>query len=123
MPVFGRWISEDRPFLTLPRPPLLRAPRDERGCQCYTRMMPDTTLHLDPNRAAALKDAVDSGDAASLQAAVELALDAWLAQRRFDRLSDTELSTLWAEGEASGLAGELDFACLKQEARTHRPGW
>lgn len=79
--------------------------------------MVDTILHLDTDRATALQEAVASGEADSVQDAVDHALDAWLAQRRFEKIGDAALAAIWAEGEASGDAGTLDFAKLKAEAR------
>ncbi|HRO04382.1 MAG TPA: hypothetical protein PLS69_12340, partial [Terricaulis sp.] len=72
---------------------------------------------LDEKRAQALKEAVTSGGAASMQDAVESALDAWLAERALSQASDEILRRLWDEGVASGSAGALNFAELKAQAR------
>lgn len=79
--------------------------------------MGENTIKVDENRAAALEAAVTAGDAASLQEAVEKAVDAWLTDRAFESLSDEVLQKLWREGVESGDAGEIDFTALKAEAR------
>lgn len=79
--------------------------------------MTDTVIHVDEDRAAALEAAVSAGGAATVQAAVESALDAWLADQALASASDDVLQRLWREGLQSGDAGELDFAMLKAEAR------
>jgi len=79
--------------------------------------MSDTLIKVDPERAKALEDAVSAGDAASVQAAVESALDAWLVEQALVRTSDTALQALWRDGVDSGEAAELDVASLKLEAR------
>lgn len=79
--------------------------------------MSDTFIKLDEKRAQALKEAVTSGGAASMQDAVESALDAWLAEQALSQASDETLRRLWDEGVASGSAGVLNFAELKAQAR------
>ena len=58
-----------------------------------------------------------AGGAASVQAAVESAVDAWLTDQALSQVSDDILQTLWKEGLASGDAGAIDFAALKARAR------
>ena len=79
--------------------------------------MSGTTISVDDERAEALKAAVSAGGAASVQAAVESAVDAWLTQQALSQASDEALQRLWREGVESGDAGEIDFAVLKDEAR------
>lgn len=79
--------------------------------------MSDTTIFVDDERAEALKAAVSAGGAPSVQAAVETAVDAWLAEQTLAQASDETLQRLWREGVESGDAGEIDFALLKAEAR------
>ncbi|MCR6646360.1 MAG: hypothetical protein NVV62_18505 [Terricaulis sp.] len=83
--------------------------------------MSDTFVKVDEKRAAALEAAVSSGGAASVQAAVDSAVDAWLAEQALAQTDDETLRRLWDEGLASGDAGILDFAALKAEARGRTP--
>ena len=84
---------------------------------CYTRAMTDTPITVDNKRAAALEAAVSAGGAPSVQAAVESAVDAWLAEQALAHVSDEMLQRFWREGLESGDAGLIDFAALKAEAR------
>lgn len=79
--------------------------------------MSDTLIHVDDERAEALKAAVSAGGAPSVQAAVESAVDAWLTDQALTQASDETLQRLWRDGVESGDAGEIDFAALKAEAR------
>lgn len=79
--------------------------------------MSETTIKVDASRAAALEAAVSSGGAASVQEAVESAVDAWLTDQALNQVSDEALQRLWREGVDSGVAGKIDFAALKAEAR------
>ncbi len=79
--------------------------------------MSDTLVKVDKSRAAALAAAVSAGGAASMQDAVENAVDAWLADQALAILPDEALQRLWREGLESGDAGALDLAALKAEAR------
>lgn len=79
--------------------------------------MSDTLIPVDDERAEALKAAVSAGDAPSLREAVASAVDAWLAERALNAVSDEALQRLWQEGVDSGNAGSIDFAALKAEAR------
>ena len=79
--------------------------------------MPDTLIPVDHERAKALKAAVSAGRATSVQAAVESAVDAWLAEQALSQASDEALQRLWREGVESGDADAIDFAVLKAEAR------
>lgn len=79
--------------------------------------MSETTIKVDEARAAALPAAVSSGGAASVQEAVESAVDAWLTDQALNQVSDEALQRLWREGVESGVAGKIDFAVLKAEAR------
>ncbi|KAF0174646.1 MAG: hypothetical protein IV086_01165 [Hyphomonadaceae bacterium] len=83
--------------------------------------MTDTLISVDETRAAALQAAVSAGDAVSVQAAVESALDAWLADQALAHVSDEALQALWREGVDSGDAGALNFADLKAQARRGAP--
>lgn len=82
--------------------------------------MSDDVVHLAGPQVAALKAAVSAGAAESIQDAVNVALDAWLADNALDRLSDSELQQLWSEGMGSGAPVSIDFSALKAEARTRR---
>lgn len=79
--------------------------------------MSDTVVKVDRSRASALEAAVSAGGAASVQEAVETALDAWLAEQSLAKLPDETLRRLWREGLESGDAGALDLDALKAEAR------
>jgi len=79
--------------------------------------MSDTLIHVDEERAEALRAAVSAGGAASVQAAVESAVDAWLAEQALQSVSDQALQVLWREGVESGDAGPIDLAAVKAEAR------
>jgi antitoxin ParD1/3/4 len=83
--------------------------------------MTDTLISVDKARAAALQAAVSAGDTESVQAAVESALDAWLADQALTHVSDEALQALWREGVNSGDAGALDFTALKAQARRGAP--
>lgn len=83
--------------------------------------MSDTFVKVDEKRAAALEAAVSIGSAASVQAAVESAVDAWLAEQALAQADDETLRRLWDEGLASGDAGALDFSALKADARGRAP--
>lgn len=75
----------------------------------------DASIALDDGRLAAIEQAVADGEAPSVQAAVELALDAWLAQRALLQIPDSDLRRLWSEGRASGAPEALDLASLKAD--------
>lgn len=79
--------------------------------------MDDTPIKVDKRRAAALKAAVSAGGAASVQDAVESAVDAWLVDRALANADDETLQRLWRDGVESGDAGVIDFAAFKVEAR------
>jgi hypothetical protein len=79
--------------------------------------MSDTVIKVDEKRAEALKAAVSSGGAVSVQAAVESAIDAWLVEQALTHADDEVLQRLWNEGVASGDSGAIDFAALKTQAR------
>jgi Arc/MetJ-type ribon-helix-helix transcriptional regulator len=79
--------------------------------------MSDTVIKVDENRAAALEAVVSAGGAESVQAAVESAVDSWLTDQALNKASDEALHRLWSEGLNSGVAGTIDFAALKAEAR------
>lgn len=79
--------------------------------------MSTTLIHVDEQRAQALKDAVSAGGAPSVQAAVEVAVDAWLTERALLDASDETLQRIWREGVDSGDGGEADFSTIKSEAR------
>ncbi len=79
--------------------------------------MSKTVIRVDDERVAALEAAVSAGEADSVQAAVESALDAWLTEQMLKRVSDAKLQQLWRDGLESGEAGTLDLEALKREAR------
>lgn len=79
--------------------------------------MSDTLIHVDEERAEALRAAVSAGGAPSVQAAVENAVDAWLAEQALQSVSDQALQALWREGVESGDVGPIDLSALKAEAR------
>ncbi len=79
--------------------------------------MSDTLVKVDESRATALPAAVSAGAAASVQDAVESAVDAWLTDQTLANLPDEALQRLWRQGLESGVAGMLDFSVLKAEAR------
>lgn len=79
--------------------------------------MSDTLVKVDQARALALEAAVSAGGAASVQEAVESALDAWLTEQTLSQLPDDVLRRLWREGIESGVASALDLNALKSEAR------
>ena len=83
--------------------------------------MSDTLIKVDECRAEALQSAVFAGGAASIQAAVESAVDAWLLDHAINQASDEALRKLWDEGLGSGSAGAVDFEALKAEARRRQP--
>lgn len=60
--------------------------------------MSDTLVKVDESRAAALQAAVSAGGAASLQDAVESAVDAWLTDQALANLPDETRQRLWREG-------------------------
>lgn len=77
----------------------------------------DTMIVIDDGRRSAVEEAIAKGDAPSLQAAVELALDAWLAQRALSHISDSVLREMWDQGRASGPAGALDLEAVQADVR------
>lgn len=77
--------------------------------------MSDTLIKVGETRAAALQAAVAAGGAASVQDAVDSAVDAWLADQALSNLPDETLQRLWREGVASGDAGALDLAARFSE--------
>jgi Arc/MetJ-type ribon-helix-helix transcriptional regulator len=79
--------------------------------------MSDTLVKVDRSRTAALQAAVSAGGAASVQDAVECAVDAWLAEQALANLPQEALQRLWQEGVRSGDAGTLDLDAVKAEAR------
>ncbi len=83
--------------------------------------MSDTLVKVDEDRAAALKAAVSAGSAASVQAAVESAVDGWLMEQALANVPDEALQRHWREGLESGGAEALDLAALKAEARRRKP--
>jgi Arc/MetJ-type ribon-helix-helix transcriptional regulator len=79
--------------------------------------MKDAVFKLDEARAEAIAAAVSAGGAESLQAAIESALDAWLADQALARLPDDVLRRLWDQGVAEGETEPADFDALKAAAR------
>ena len=79
--------------------------------------MSDTVIQVDEERTAALEAAVSAGGAASVQAAVESAVDAWLADQALAQASDEALQRLWREAVNSSDAGVIDIESIKREAR------
>jgi antitoxin ParD1/3/4 len=79
--------------------------------------MEKLSISLTPDMAAAVRQAVDSGDYASASEVVQDALSGWSLRRSGDREQVLELRRLWQEGLDSGTSEPLDMEAIKREAR------
>jgi antitoxin ParD1/3/4 len=79
--------------------------------------MEKLSISLTPDMAAAVRQAVDSGDYASASEVVQDALSGWSLRRSGDREQVLELRRLWQEGLDSGTSEPLDMEAIKCEAR------
>lgn len=79
--------------------------------------MEKLSISLTPDMAAAVHEAVASGDYASPSEVVQDALSDWSLRRGADREQVLELRRLWQEGLDSGPSEPLDMAEIKREAR------
>lgn len=75
------------------------------------------SISLTQQHAEVLRDAVESGAYASSSEVVREALRDWSANWLTRRADLEKLRALWAEGKASGPAGDLDFDDALEEAR------
>ncbi|MCL6708075.1 type II toxin-antitoxin system ParD family antitoxin [Pseudomonas sp. R2.Fl] len=75
------------------------------------------SVSLTPQHADLLRDAVNSGAYASGSEVIREALRDWSAKWLERRDDLARLQVLWAEGKASGEAGEVDFDAVLDEAR------
>lgn len=80
------------------------------------------SVALTPDMAAAVRQAVESGDYASASEVIRDALRDWKLKRAVDQELILELRRLWREGIASGPAESLDTAAIKREARARLAG-
>jgi antitoxin ParD1/3/4 len=79
--------------------------------------MEKLSISLTPDMAAAVRQAVDSGDYESASEVVQDALSDWSRRRSSDREQVLELRRLWQEGLDSGPSEALDMQAIKREAR------
>ena len=77
------------------------------------------SIALTPDMAAALREAVASGEYASSSEVEREALRDWRRKRSFQQQDIAELRRLWEEGLSSGRSRFSDLESLKAEAR-HR---
>ena len=75
------------------------------------------SIALTGEQLAALRNAVATGEYATTSEIVREAVRDWQFKRELRQEDIRRLRQLWDEGKASGDAGPLDFAELKQEAR------
>jgi antitoxin ParD1/3/4 len=75
------------------------------------------SIALTPDMAAAVRQAVESGDYASSSEVIRDALREWKLRRAVDRELVEELRRLWREGIDSGPSEPLDMGEIKREAR------
>jgi antitoxin ParD1/3/4 len=75
------------------------------------------SVALTPEMAAAVRDAVATGEYASASEVVREALRLWKAHQIARARELEELRRMWREGLDSGPTSPLDFAEIKAEAR------
>lgn len=75
------------------------------------------SVALTSEQIAALRAAVNAGEYATTSEVVREAIRDWQLKRELQQDDIRRLRQLWQEGLASGSAGELDMAALRQEAR------
>ena len=77
----------------------------------------DLTVHVEPELADLLRQAVAAGEYASESDAVEAALRSWAGDRMIATLGVDEIRLLWTEGVASGPGVHPDLEEIKAKAR------
>lgn len=82
----------------------------------------ELTIHLDPDTAAIVREAVAAGEYASEEKVVEAALLAWAEIRAVEGIDDELLGQLWDKGIASGAGRYVDLDEIKAEARRRLQG-
>ncbi len=80
------------------------------------------SVALTSEQIAALRAAVNAGEYATTSEVVREAIRDWQLKRALQQDDIRRLRQLWQEGLASGSAGELDMAALRQEARARLNG-
>ncbi len=75
------------------------------------------SVSMTPQHAELLRDAVNSGAYASGSEVVREAMRDWSAKWMQKRDDIAKLRAMWEEGKASGLAVEVDFDAVLEEAR------
>ncbi len=80
------------------------------------------SVALTSEQIAALRAAVNAGEYATTSEVVREAIRDWQLKRELQQDDIRRLRQLWQEGLASGSAGELDMAALRQEARARLTG-
>lgn len=75
------------------------------------------SVSMTPQHAELLRDAVNSGAYASASEVVREAMRDWSAKWMQKRDGIAKLRAMWEEGKASGLAVEVDFDAVLEEAR------
>jgi antitoxin ParD1/3/4 len=75
------------------------------------------SVALTSGQLATLKALVDAGEYATTSEIVREALRDWQYRRELREEERNRLRQLWDEGKASGDAGPVDFAALREEAR------
>lgn len=80
------------------------------------------SLAFTPEHAAAVREAVQSGDYASNSEVVREAMRLWLERNARKRIAAERIGALWDEGIASGWAGELTADDIKRKARAIKLG-
>jgi antitoxin ParD1/3/4 len=75
------------------------------------------SVALTPEMAAAVRDAVASGEYVSASEVVREALRLWKAHQNVREREIEELRRFWREGIESGPATPLDFAKIKAQGR------
>ncbi|WP_119274387.1 type II toxin-antitoxin system ParD family antitoxin [Taklimakanibacter deserti] len=83
------------------------------------------SVAVTPEMATAMREAVESGEYASVSEVVREALREWKFRRAQREQAIEELRRLWDEGIASGPAsdGEEAFAQLRKSFEAKIPGW
>jgi antitoxin ParD1/3/4 len=75
------------------------------------------SIALTPEKAAVVRQCVESGEYASSSEVIREALRDWKLKRSLQQNELAELRSLWQAGLASGLGGLADMNAIKAEAR------
>jgi antitoxin ParD1/3/4 len=75
------------------------------------------SLAFTAEHAAAIREAVESGDYATSSEVVREAMRLWTERQAQKRAAIERIGKLWDEGIASGTAGEMDIEAIIERAK------